>query len=237
MKTIRIFLNGSAREALLELRQKSGDYRSERALAVLHCADGKRPCEIAEMLKRSSQTVCQWLHAYQRDGFAGLNRTFSPGRPSVRQTKLIPMLSEYLSKSPRDYGWGEDVWSIKVIMAQFQKDNGFSIGRHTVIRALHDEGFSSKRAKKTVPVCAPSKEDKLAQVRAIAAQIVQLRMSEDVEVMFLDESHFSTDPYVIRGWSKRGEPFFPSDADETGRMHNIWGIRTSDRRILLEELS
>ena len=39
MKTIRIQITDQERQRLLELRQKSGDYRSERALAVLHCAE------------------------------------------------------------------------------------------------------------------------------------------------------------------------------------------------------
>ena len=43
------------------------------------------------------------------------------------------------------------MWSVKVLMAQFEKENGFPISRYTVIRALNDE------------------------------------------------SHFSADPYVIRG--------------------------------------
>lgn len=235
MKTIRIQISESERQELFLLRQKSGDYRSERALAVLHCADGKRPRQIADMLKRSSQAICQWLHAYQKDGLAGLDKDYSPGRPSVRKEKLIPHLSEYLAKSPRDFGWGEDVWSVKVLMAQFKKENGFAISRYTIIRALYDGGFTAKRAKKTTPAHAPSKEEKLQRVQEIASEIAGLRCNGDVDVMFLDESHFSTDPYVVRGWSKRGQPFFPPDSDETRELHDIWGIRAGKRWFLLEE--
>jgi len=235
MKTIRIQISEQERQKLFLLRQKSGDYRSERALAVLHCAEGKRPRQIAEMLKRSSQAICQWLHAYKKDGLAGLDKNYSPGRPSVRKEKLIPHLSEYLAKSPRDFGWGEDVWSVKVLMAQFKKENGFAISRYTVIRALYDEGFTAKRAKKTIPAHAPSKEEKLQRVQEIASEIARLRCNGDVEVMFLDESHFSTDPYVVRGWSKRGQPFSPPNSDKTRELHNIWGIRSGKRWFLLEE--
>ena len=119
MKTIRIQISEPERQELFLLRQKSGDYRSERALAVLHCADGKRPRQIADMLKRSSQAICQWLHAYQKDGLAGLDKDYSPGRTSVRKEKLIPHLSEYLAKSPRDFGWGEGVWSVRVYHKPF----------------------------------------------------------------------------------------------------------------------
>ena len=149
--------------------------------------------------------------------------------------KLIPHLSEYLAKSPRDFGWGEDVWSVKVLMAQFEKENGFAISRYTIIRALCDEGFTAKRAKKTTPAHAPSKEEKLLRVQKIASEIAGLRCNGDVDVMFLDESHFSTDPYVVRGWSRRGQPFFPPDASETRELHDIWGIRSGKRWFLLED--
>jgi transposase len=235
LKTISIKLSDEQRSELIQIRQKTSDYRSERALAVLHCAEGQRPCQIAAILKRSSQTICQWLHAYKKDGAEGLNRNFSPGRPSVRKAKLIPKLSEYLARSPRDYGWGEDVWSVKVIIAQYEKDHQHTISRYSVIRAFHDEGHSSKRSKKTIPEHAPSKEEKLNRVKEIAAEINALRKYGDLEIMFLDESHFSTEPYVVRGWSKRGEAFFPPDASEKRSLHDIWGIRAGKRRFLLEK--
>lgn len=237
MKTIKIKLLDNEKRELMLIRQKSGDYRCERALAVLHCADGMRPNQIAKILKRSSQTICSWLHSFKEDGIIGLNKDFSSGRPSIRKEKLIPKLPEYLSKSPRDYGWGEDIWSVKVLGAQFQKDNGFSIGRHSIIRALSDEGFVFKRAKKTVPVKAPTKEEKIQRIHEIAEEISKLKESSNVEVMFLDESHFSTEPYVVKGWSKKGEPFFPSDTNKTRGMHDIWGIRASKRWFLLEKLT
>lgn len=235
MKTIHIELSSEAKQELLQVRQKSSDYRSERALAVLHCADGKRPCQIAKLLKRSSQAVCQWLHAYKKDAIEGLKKNFSPGRPSLRESELIPRLPEYLAKSPRDFGWGEDVWSVKVIMAQFEKENGRRVSRHTVIRALHDADYSAKRSKKTTPEHATSKQEKLERVKQIATEINELKNTGGVEVMFLDESHFSTDPYVVRGWSKRGEPFFPPDSEKKRRMHDIWGIRAGRRLFLLEK--
>ena len=52
MKTIRIQITDQERQRLLELRQKSGDYRSERALAVLHCAGGRGARAISGMFKR-----------------------------------------------------------------------------------------------------------------------------------------------------------------------------------------
>ena len=96
-------------------------------------------------------------------------------------------------------------------------------------------GYVFKRAKKTVPVAAPSKEEKLEAVKKIASDILECGKEKAVEVVFLDESHFSTDPYVIRGWHKCGEPFFPSDTQASGKHVGIWSIRARSKEILLEE--
>jgi len=72
-------------------------------------------------LKRSSQSIRSWLHAYNKHGIEGLNRNFSPGRPNFRKEVLIPKITEYFTKSPRNYGWGEDVWTVKVLIAEIEK--------------------------------------------------------------------------------------------------------------------
>lgn len=235
MKIIRIELNKSERAELLKIAHNSKDKRQIRALAVLQCAEGKRAKAIAEDLKRSSQAICSWLNAYISHGVMGLVRNYSPGRPSKRRTKLAPKLETYLSKSPRDFGWGEDLWSVKVIQAQYKKEHNEPISRHTVIRALKDANYSPKRSKKTMPINAPSKEEKLERVKEIAEQISNLQVdNKTVEVMFVDESHFSTEPYVARGWSKRGAPFFPQDTEQTRKLLSAWCIRIDKRRILLE---
>lgn len=235
MKIIRIALRGDERKALDELRRRASDYRSERAMAVLHCSDGRRATWIAAALGRSLGTVLSWLRSYQSGGLAGLSRGYSPGRPRARRDALAARIAEYLKRSPRDFKWGEDVWSVKVIIAQFEKETGAAVSESTVRRALSGGGYSFKRAKKAVPSSAPSKEEKLAQVRRIADEIIRIKADDDVEVLFLDESHFSTDPYVTRGWRPKGAPFFPQDSVPPGGGHHIWGVRHGDRLILLEE--
>ena len=235
MRKIEIKLRAADRGDLDGMRRKYNDYRSERALAVLHCALGKSARQIEMLLHRTEKTVRSWLNAYQLHGIGGLSRSYSPGRPNQRSLKFAPRMEEYLSKTPEDYGWGEGVWSIKVLIAQYEKETGLRISEDSVERALKESGYSFKRAKLTTPAQSPSREEKLARVQAIAAEIMALKKVGDVEVMFLDESHFSTEPYVARGWHKRGNPFFPGNAKKARRVHHIWGIRTKKASFLLEK--
>jgi transposase len=235
MRKIEIKLRAADRGDLDGMRRKYNDYRSERALAVLHCALGKSARQIGMLLHRTEKTVRSWLNAYQLHGIGGLSRSYSPGRPNQRSLKFAPRMEEYLLKTPEDYGWGEGVWSIKVLIAQYEKETGLRISEDSVERALKESGYSFKRAKLTTPAQSPSREEKLARVQAIAAEIMALKKVGDVEVMFLDESHFSTEPYVARGWHKRGNPFFPGNAKKARRVHHIWGIRTKKASFLLEK--
>ncbi len=60
-------------------------------------------------------------------------------------------------------------------------------------------------------------------------------MESDVDVLFVDESHFSTEPYIIRGWYRKGEDFFPQDKPQQKINFNVWRIQTTDKIFLLEE--
>lgn len=65
--------------------------------------------------------------------------------------------------------------------------------------------------RRGVPAAPSSKEEKLARVQEIAAEILKLKNDSDVDIFFVDESHFSTEPYVVRGWYRKDEDFFPRD--------------------------
>ncbi len=62
----------------------------------------------------------------------------------------------------------------------------------------------SERFSKTMPSNAPSPAEKKEQVDRIIDKIKQDK-SVELEILFADESHFSNQPYVSRGWFKRGE--------------------------------
>ena len=49
-----------------------------------------------------------------------------------------------------------------------------------------------------MPFTAPSKEEKLLRVNAILSEIKELIDKEQTEVFAIDESHFSTEPYLIK---------------------------------------
>ena len=121
MKIVKLELSRTERKRLEELQVNGSNQMRERSLALLHCAAGKKITWIAEALNRRHLTIRSWIKAFRENGISGLERSYSPGRPSYRQKELLPRLTEYPERSPRDYGWAEDLWSIKTINAQVRQ--------------------------------------------------------------------------------------------------------------------
>ena len=233
---IRIKLSEDQVSELNEIRRKTDDPRNERALAVLMSNDGQSPPNIAKQIRRHYNTVTEWLKRYQKIGVVGLTRYYSPGRPSERNIILKPILEECLKRQPSDYGYPEEYWDTRLFQRLCQEKTGRSFSNDTIERALHDAGYVYKRPRKTVPEKAPSKAEKKATILSMIKDIKQILEKEETEILVLDEAHFSTEPYVIRGWQKRGEPFFPEDIFEKRERHSIWCIQYQQFAVHLEKI-
>ena len=108
-----------------------------------------------------------------------------------------------LDKSPQDYGYQEAGWQINLLRDWFSKQ-GINACDNTIVKSLNKLGYVYKRFSKTLPANAPTAEQKKARVNEIVGEISKLSAT-DIEIMFVDESHFSNQPYVNRGWFKCGE--------------------------------
>ena len=235
MKIVKLEISALERQELQSLQNNGSGLMRERSLAILHCVEGKKITWIAKALNRQILTIRTWIERFRKDGIPGLERSNSPGRPSLRNTLLRPKVDEYLASTPRTYGWYEDCWTMLLLQEQLKKDIGQTFGISTLERLLKDCGYSYKRPRKGVPANAPSKEEKLIRVQEIAREILQLKQESNVDVLFVDESHFSTEPYIIRGWYRKGEDFFPRDKPQQKINFNFWRIQTTDKIFLLEE--
>ena len=205
---LKIKLTKKEVNELRKLRRRSNDYRSERALCILLNADGHSAVEISKQQKRSYFTVRNWLLSFKENRIDGLNRTYSPGRPSDIRKQLVALMKVWFNESPGKYGFIQNCWTVKLIARMFKIKTEKIISENTVERALKDSGFSYKRPKKRVAVNAPSKEEKLQIINSIINKIKEIFEEEDAEVFSIDESHFSNEPYVIKGWYIKKENVF-----------------------------
>lgn len=200
---IRISLNASEREELGRLRLERSSNVGERAYYVLLADAGKSAPEIAKHLKRNIITIRLWLNRYMEAGASGLMSHRPPGRPAQKSVVIEKYLQEMLTKSPQDYGYQESGWQINIFRDWLQRQ-GVEACDNTIAKVLDKLDYVYKRFSKIMPSNAPSPAEKKTKVSEIIDKIKEHK-PEELEILFADESHFSNQPYVSRGWFKRGE--------------------------------
>lgn len=204
-KAITAVLNAEQKQELLKLRKgRTGRNTSERAYYVLLSSEGKSIEEISKQMNRNPHTIRCWIKRYLTQGLSGLIDKCSPGRPAQLKTDVKERLNELLSDSPKKYGYQQAGWQINLLLDQLNKTIG-AVSASTVKRALHEHGWVYKRFSKKTPLNAPSKAEKAAHIEKMVAAIGKQALEHEIEILFADESHFSNEPYVERGWFKRGE--------------------------------
>lgn len=200
---IRISLTEEERTALTRLRLERKSNVGEHAHYVLLAASGMSAPEISRHLNRNIITIRLWLNRYVKEGISGLTSHKSPGRPAKKAPMIETHLEELLSKSPRDYGYQEAGWQLNLLRDFFEK-KGCKACDNTLVKSLNKLGYVYKRFSKAIPQNAPTAIEKKEKVGEIVERIKQ-EPPENIEILFLDESHFSNQPYVSRGWFKCGE--------------------------------
>lgn len=185
----------------LEILRKTRSSKSERALYVLLSDKGWDVKEIAVKLNRNEHTVGSWLKRYVAEGINGLTNKLAPGRPKIKGILVEDELEHILVQSPREYGYQEEGWTVRLIIDYFSKKQ-IEVKEDTVRRALQKKGWVYKRFAKSVSKNAPTKEEKQKRV---AALIDQINADDPDEVFFVDESNFTMGPYVQRGWFRKRE--------------------------------
>jgi len=234
---IQVKLIDDVERKLEEYRGQASSKNSEKVLMVLMSNNGKSAVEISRILKRHPHTVRMWLKRYQQEGIKGLDRRYSPGRPKWLRKEIKICIEDILEKSPRDFGYHVGLWTVALMVHYLKTRKGLVVSEDTVERALKDMDFTYKRSALGVSINAPSGEEKAREVKRIVKEIRTLTQEKDCEIVALDESYFSTEPYVVRGWQKKRWP--PKDTlsgDETA-THVIWMLESQDKKILLEKIT
>jgi transposase len=233
---IRIKLSKKEKGELERYRGQASSKNSEKALMAIMSDDGAGPREIAQRLRRNPHTVRMWLSRYRDKGVDGFTRLNSPGRPNKLREGVKSCIEDIIKSVPTEFGYQDSKWTIG-LMAHHMKDKlNIKASTDTVERALKDMNYTYKRISKTTPKNAPSKEEKVKKITKMVNEILDLAKKKDCEIFALDESHFSTDPYVIRGWGKKRWTIKDTMPSEKRQNHVLWMLESSNKKILLEKI-
>ena len=193
---------GETTESLLQRNIQAEDKRlRERFLALALVASGRSVRQVAQQMRRRQQTVCEWVHRFNREGPQGLQPNFqSPSKPHLT-CEEFERLNQAIEQPPRQSGMKVGRWSSPRVVAYIKKTFGKQVSAETARRYLHRLGFVLKRPRKKF-----SKADEQAQ-KAFAQELETLetaRWAHSVTV-WIDEGHIYQDALLRWMWCQRGQ--------------------------------
>jgi transposase len=131
-----------------------------RLHGVLLVCSGLSCPEVAELLGHGPRTIQYWVRRFEERGFAGLEETPRPGRPSLINEEIRTGIGSDLRCSPREFGYAQNLWDSKLLSHHLSKHYNVQVGDRQCRRFFHQLGF---RRRKPRPVIA--KADQEAQRR------------------------------------------------------------------------
>lgn len=234
MKQIAVSLSDEERNKLIKIRSSGSRKVSEQCLCILLSDENNTVIDISQTLKRHPHTIRTWLKRYISQGISGLSRKFSPGRPSEKCDNISRIISGIIHKPPSEFGYQDSEWSIPLFAYHLHLYGNEKVCNDTVNAALKKLGYSYKRPSKAVSDKAPSKKEKAKMFNELLKKIQQIIEHNECEIFALDESHFSTEPYLVRGWFKKRWPPQNPNFYQKGNRHYVWFFESQNTTVLLE---
>jgi transposase len=152
MKKLAVTDADIMRIALQQEIQRSEESRYDNRLhgVLLHC-NGMTCERIAGVLGHGVRTVQYWIRKFNVDGFAGLQDHEGRGRRSRLENKEIEKIGRDLRKTPRDFGYIQNLWDGKILSYHIEKRYGKTMGVRQCQRLFHRLEF---RLRKPRPMIA-----------------------------------------------------------------------------------
>jgi transposase len=141
------------------LRSEESRY-DHRLHGILLVCSGLSCPEVAKLFGHGPRTIQYWVRRFEESGFAGLEENPRQGRPSVIDEDIRREIAIDLRRSPREFGYSQNLWDGKLLGHHLSQYYGVQLGERQCRRLFHKLGF---RRRKPRPLIA--KADQEAQQR------------------------------------------------------------------------
>jgi len=129
------------------LRSEVARY-DHRLHGVLLVCRGFSSYEVAKMFGQSATTIQRWVGNFKKNGFAGLEDCEKAGRPNRLTSQQLKSINSALRKSPRDFGYSQNMWDGKLLSHHIKKDYNVEIKVRQCQNLFKQLGFSLQRPRK-----------------------------------------------------------------------------------------
>jgi len=147
---------------VMEIALQNEIHRSEEARydhrlhGVLLACRGMSAYEIGDLLGHDPTTIQRWIKGFEARGFSGLQDRERQGRPKRLSLKQLHGIDHDLRKSPRDFGYTQNLWDGKLLSHHIALKEKVVLGVRQCQRLFHQLKF---RLRKPRPVIAKADEE------------------------------------------------------------------------------
>lgn len=142
------FMRLAIQDEIVRSEESRYDHRLHGILLV---CSGFSCSKVAEILGQSRRTVQYWVRRFEQSGFAGLQEGLRAGRPPSLDEETLEEVGEDLRRSPRDWGYSQNLWDGKLLSHHLAERYGAQLGVRQCQRLFRQLGF---RRRKPRPVIA-----------------------------------------------------------------------------------
>lgn len=122
-----------------------------RAQALLGLAQGDSPCDVAERLRVSRQTLYNWAYRFRDRSASELSDRLADaprsGRPCTARGVIEPLLDRVIDDDPRDWGYQATVWTAPLLQRYLRDHHQITVSRPSVSAAIDRLGIRWKRPR------------------------------------------------------------------------------------------
>jgi len=159
MRRLRI-----ADAGVMEIALKNEILRSEEARydhrlhGVLLICRGLSCYEVGEMFGQHPTTIQRWVQKFEHHGFHGLEDYMKPGRPGRLTPKQLQGVARDLRKSPREFGYNQNLWDGKLLSHHLDKSQEVLIGVRQCQRLFRQLGFRLRKPRPVIAKASPEEQ-------------------------------------------------------------------------------
>ena len=177
-------------------KAKDAEYRT-RCLIIIKLGEGAATTEVEEQLEIARATASRVASRFREEGIAGLiDHRVLNGQSKVTGDDLR-RLEEYLSHSPRDYGWQRPTWTRELMALQLREDSGTELSPVHIGRLLRHIGARWKRGRPVV-LCPWPRRKRLLYLARLKHLIDNL--PSDEIAFYTDEMDIHLNPKIGYDW-------------------------------------
>ena len=156
MQKLMLKENELMRIAIQQEIARSEESRYDHRLhGLLLVSQGYSCYEVADLLGQDPRTIERWVKRFDKHGFSGLEEGEHPGRPTRLEAEDSQKVEADLRRSPRDFGYPQNLWDGKLLSHHLDHHYDISIGVRQCQRLFHQLGFRRRKPRSLIAHADP----------------------------------------------------------------------------------